>query len=375
MSSNFLNFIISILASAGFVNSAAMAEIMALSLVGRINPMLFGPGGHGKSQMVERVLSAIVGTLTRTLSCGEGLSEARLFGGLDFKALESEGLERFHAENSFLAWDFAVFEEILDAPSVVLLSLKDTLTSKALRSGSQLVPMRTQVLLGLTNKEPGEVAEEGPAVQALMERFPLQLRVAWEDYSACSFKALFAAQADKRDSNISITFEELKKLQDKVTSVSIASRMDALLAQLLAGQIERGVVVSPRTAMFARKILATSAVIRGREYVSEEDFVSLRFLPGCEDIASTIEADIRSAREKSEAQDAITAIEREMANLDVNSTSPIKLLQAAKLGMGIENRLSGLKVPDELVDRRNGLRTKIAEVIKNAQKRALEYTR
>ena len=207
MTTNFLNFVGSILTRAGFVNSAAMAEILALALVGRVNPMLFGPGGHGKSQMVERVLSAITGALTRTLSCGEGLSEARLFGGLDFKSLETEGLERFHAENSFLAWDFGVFEEILDAPSVVLLSLKDTLTSKALRSGSQLVPMRTQVLLGLTNKEPGEVAEEGPAVQALMERFPLQLRVAWEDYSSSAFQALFAAQADKRDSSPTITFE------------------------------------------------------------------------------------------------------------------------------------------------------------------------
>ena len=371
---NFLNIIISILTRAGFVNSAAMAEILALALVGRVNPMLFGPGGHGKSQMVERVLSTIIGALTRTLSCGEGLSEARLFGGLDFKALESEGLERFHAENSFLSWDFAVFEEILDAPSVVLLSLKDTLTSKALRSGSQLVPMRTQVLLGLTNKEPGEVAEEGPAVQALMERFPLQLRVAWEDYSAGAFKTLFAAQADKRDSNMSITFEEIKTLQNKVEGVSIASRMDALLAQLLAGQIERGVIVSPRTAMFARRILATSAVIRGRDHVTEEDFISLRFLPGCEDIASTIEADIKAAREKSVAQDTMAAIEWKIAELDLSSTRPIKLLQAAKIGMEIENQLSGLKVPDELVERRNGLRTHIAEVIKNAQKRALEYT-
>ena len=371
---NFLNFVGSILTRSGFINSAAMAEILSLALVGRINPMLFGPGGHGKSQMVERVLSAIVGALTRTLSCGEGLSEARLFGGLDFNALESEGVEKFHAENSFLAWDFAVFEEILDAPSVVLLSLKDTLTSKALRSGSQLVPMRTQVLLGLTNKEPGEVAEEGPAVQALMERFPLQLRVAWEDYSSSVFQALFAAQADKRDSSPTITFEEIKSLQDKVNGVSIASRMDALLAQLLAGQIERGVIVSPRTAMFARRILATSAVIRGRDHVTEEDFVSLRFLPGCEDIASTIEADLKAAREKSEAMDAIASIEAQMANLDLSSTKPIKLLQAAKIGMSIENQLSGLKVPDELVERRNGLRTRIAETIKNAQKRALEYT-
>ena len=150
--------------------------------------------------------------------------------------------------------------------------------------------------------------------------------------------------------------------------------MDTLLAQLLAGQIERGVIISTRTAMFARRILATSAVIRGRDYVSEEDFVSLRFLPGCEDIALTIENDLKAAREKSEAMDAIASIEWKMASLDLSSTKPIKLLQAAKQLDKLLNELSGLKVPDDLVQQRNLLREKIQKSSKDCQKAAYEAT-
>src|SRR3989344_470734 len=60
-------------------------------------------------------------------------------------------------------------------------------TEGALRKGVQVFPMRTECIIGLTNREPAELAEMGPAAAALVERFPLQLRVTWPSYAASDY--------------------------------------------------------------------------------------------------------------------------------------------------------------------------------------------
>src|SRR3989344_5838463 len=44
-----------------FVKARAMREIMSLALVSRMNVIMFGRGGHGKSEFTEAVLSAVDG--------------------------------------------------------------------------------------------------------------------------------------------------------------------------------------------------------------------------------------------------------------------------------------------------------------------------
>jgi MoxR-like ATPase len=114
-----------------FVRSEEIARILALAVESGKNILLWGPGGHGKSEMVTAALSVVTNEDNVFVqSFGEGMDEATLWGGLDFRALEEEKVLRYFPENSFLAKDIAVFEELFDAPATVLLALKDTLTAR-----------------------------------------------------------------------------------------------------------------------------------------------------------------------------------------------------------------------------------------------------
>src|SRR3989344_7001698 len=157
-----------------------IARLLALAFDSGKNVLLWGLGGHGKSEMVAAALACVATDAEIFVqSFGEGMDEATLWGGLDFAALERDKKLIYHPENSFLNRPYAVFEEMFDAPASVLLALKDTLTARKLRKGSQVFPMKTNVIIAITNKNPQDLSDLGPAAAALVERFPLQLKVDW----------------------------------------------------------------------------------------------------------------------------------------------------------------------------------------------------
>jgi len=184
------NQILTILSSM-FVFCEEMARILALAFSAKKNVIVFGPGGHAKSEMVKAVIDGLgLNGDTFYQFFGEGMDESRLFGGLNFRKLEEDKVLEYYPEKSFLNSRVAVFEELFDAPASVLLALKDVLTSRELRNGAQRFRMRTEVIICLTNKEPGEISDLGPAAHALVERFPLQLNLKWKDYSAASYLSM-----------------------------------------------------------------------------------------------------------------------------------------------------------------------------------------
>ncbi len=341
--------------SAGFIFCDEVAEILAVALTAKKNIILWGPGGHAKSAMVQAIVNALgLADDVFFMSFGEGMDEATLWGGLDFGKLDTEKVLEYFPERSFLARQYAVFEELFDAPASVLLSLKDTLTAGCLRKGNQQFAMRTQVIIACTNREPSELSELGPAAQALVERFPLQLRVAWPSYSAEDFKALFAKVASSR-----------------------LNGFIPILAEVIAKACAEGSFVSPRTAIHARDIVVGRADARGAEKVEKEDLSALRFVDGLETIGETIAAEVEAAMARAEATSKMEAAEQKLAELLAElgeAATPIKALQAAKRLQALENETGQLVVPDELVERRNNLRAAIGQNISSARVKAEELT-
>ncbi len=239
-----------------FIRSEQMARILALAIESEKNVLLWGPGGHGKSEMVQAALGCVAKEEeTFVQSFGEGMDEATLWGGLDFAALENEKVLRYHPENSFLAKKFAVFEELFDAPASVLLGLKDTLTAKKLRKGSQVFPMETQVIIGITNRDPEEIADLGLAAAALVERFPLQLKVNWPSYGAADYLELF------------------RKVGPHLSGADL-NGTTGVLAEVFAKAAQDGEgIISPRTAVHALGIVKTAAALRRSGRVEKQDLL------------------------------------------------------------------------------------------------------
>lgn len=350
---------ISSVLSSEFIYSEDIASAIALAIESGENLLLWGPAGHGKSEMTLRALSCVAGDSEIFVqSFGEGMDEATLWGGLDFPALQrGEGL-RYFPETSFLSSNFAVFEEIFDAPTSVLLALKDTLTARRLRKGAQSYAMKTRAIIALTNKDPGEISDMGPAAHALIERFPLQLRVAWPSYTAADYASMLQRGAGVEN-----------------------PRTIAVLSELFARTASGGSPISPRSAVKATKAVLAAQRLRGGTAISPEDMLALRFIAGMEGTADTLQSEIETAAKRAAAEERLNLAKAEFAQIksqfeDANRAgSPIGVLKAAKLFIAFSDSLSNLAVPDSLTDERRRLRESAASMATKAQAAALAATR
>lgn len=354
-----------ILAALGlyFIQVEELARILALAIESGKNVLLWGPGGHGKSEMVAAALAVVAKEEQIFVqSFGEGMDEATLWGGLDFRALETEKVMRYFPEQSFLASEFAVFEEMFDAPASVLLALKDTLTSRKLRKGAQSFPMKTKTIIALTNKDPSEISGLGPAAHALIERFPLQLKVSWKAYTASDYLRLF------------------EKVAPRLPGADLNGSAK-ILAEMIARAGEGGSPISPRSAVHALGVVKASAALRGSAVVEKVDLLDLRFIDGMEGFAESLQKEIDAASERAAAEARVMEAERKLAELlasfdDARSQrSPIKLLQASRHFSVFGDDAANLKVTDGLTERRKRMRDAAAEKASEAQRLALEYTK
>lgn len=366
-------------ATAGFIKAQQVREILSLSLVSGKNAILFGPGGHGKSEMTAAVLSAVKGATARTQMFGEGMDEARLYGGINLAKLNdtTDPVIEYYPERSFLSWDFAVFEELFDAPTSVLMTLKDTLTSRTLRNGEQQFPMRTQSIVCATNREPKEVSDLGAAAQALIERFPLQLRVAWGTYSSADYLEMFKTVGRKESA--SMTLVELEVLKKRAKAVNVPDAVQRILAEMIANAVASGVTISPRSAMYAQELVKASAIINGRSEATKDDIQAIKYLPGCEELAAKISQEIDAAVKRAEAGQKIRDAESRLRELQVefqgSAGSPIKNLQVSVKASQFGDSVANLTITDNLSDRRKALRDASNKLAVDAQKAALASTR
>lgn len=346
-----------------FINSDDIARAIALAVESGKNLLLWGPAGHGKSEMVSRALSVVADeSEIYVQSFGEGMDEATLWGGLDFAALETEKKLGYFPENSFLAKPYAVFEELFDAPASVLLALKDTLTARVLRKGNQKFPMATRVVVALTNKDPAEISELGPAAHALIERFPLQLRVAWPSYTSADYQTLF------------------ERVASRLSGADLNGSLP-ILAEMLAKVGEQGSPVSPRSAVHALGVVKSAAAMRGSRVVEKVDMLDLRFVDGFEALAENLKTELDAATARAAAEALVQGAERKLQALLAElaeasrAQSPIKLLQSARQLIAFQDEVANLKVTDGLTERRKQLRDSASAKAVEAQRLALENTR
>lgn len=297
-------------ATCQFINAGDMREAFSLAVTAGVNLILSGPGGHGKSEFLTAAFGAIEHTTPFVKSFGQGTSTDELYGGLDFQTLDSRGTLQYNPELSFLNHHVAVFEELFDAPPRVLTSLKDTLTSKRLRNGHQQYEMRTRVIAAATNHSPQDIAEGGPEIAALIERFPVQLEVKWDTYDENSYMELLSAVTSETPVFAKVSWESVAALQEQTAAVTFSKTMQRVLSKIIVDLRNADkITLSPRTAVLAMKLAQAAAVINGRDRVIARDILAIAFLPGAHGLKSRIDGLI--------AEYALTAdAEEELDRLD-----------------------------------------------------------
>jgi len=210
-----------------FVFMDKTASILNVGFSTSKNVVLYGPGGHGKSEMTLDFLQA-KGITPYVITMGTGMTTDRLFGGLDIPTFETTGKIEYLVENSFMNNEYVVFEELFDAPDFILEQLKDILSSGVFRNGTQIFPISTKFIICCTNRTRDEFSKN-MSLKALMERFPLELNVIWDNYTEISYNRLLESKFG-------------------------VDNVDPVIPYLLQEYAKNGVTISPRVAVTAYQV-------------------------------------------------------------------------------------------------------------------------
>lgn len=209
---------------ADFVFMDKSLSILDIGLKTGKNIVLYGPGGHGKSELTLAYL-AEKGIDPYVITMGTGMTTDRLFGGLDIPTFEKTGKIEYLVENSFMNNEYVIFEELFDAPDFILEQLKDILSSKVFRNGTQIFPIKTKFIICCTNRTREEFSKNA-SLKALMERFPLELNVIWDNYTEASYNKLLETKFGQ-------------------------GNIDPIIPFLLQEYHRGGITISPRVAVTA----------------------------------------------------------------------------------------------------------------------------
>jgi hypothetical protein len=201
--------------------------LLEIGLKTETNIVLYGPGGHGKSELTMEFFYE-KGINPYVLTMGTGMTTDRLFGGLDIPKYHNDGKLEYLVENSFMNHEYVVFEELMDSPDFILEQLKDILSSGVFRNGTQVYPIKTRFIVGNTNKTRAEFSKND-SLKALMERFPLEHNVVWANYTDISYTTLLENKFGK-------------------------GQIDPVIPFLLQEYVKAGITISPRIALQCYKI-------------------------------------------------------------------------------------------------------------------------
>ena len=210
-----------------FVFMDKTVNILNVGFSTRKNVILYGPGGHGKSEITLDFLKAKgIDPFIQTM--GTGMTTDRLFGGLDIPTFETTGKIEYLVENSFMNHEYVIFEELFDAPDFILEQLKDILSSGVFRNGTQIFPINTKFIICCTNRTRDEFSKN-MSLKALMERFPLELNVIWDNYTEISYNKLLESKFGEGE-------------------------VDPCIPYLLQEYAKNSIVISPRVAVTAYQV-------------------------------------------------------------------------------------------------------------------------
>lgn len=210
-----------------FVFMDKALKILDVGLKTEKNVILYGPGGHGKSELsleffYEKQINPYIITM------GTGMTTDRLFGGINIPAFEKEGKLEYLIENSFMNHEYVIFEEMMDAPDYILEQLKDILSSGIFRNGTQVYPIKTRFIVCCTNRTREEFSKND-SLRALMERFPLELNVIWDNYNEISYNTLLGKRYG-------------------------VGHVDPIIPFILHEYVKNGITISPRIALDSYQI-------------------------------------------------------------------------------------------------------------------------
>ena len=350
-----------------FVKTDDMAEMLGLAFQHNMNCMVYGPPGYGKSEMVMSVIRSFgleEQSFVKMLSVD--IDTAELLGGLDIKRFRESNQVWYNCDDSFMSYPVVVFEEFADCPPSTLAMLKDILTAKMFRNGSQQYPLKTQVVIAITNHKPEEVADLGDWAKAILDRFPIRGEIYWDTHTKGDYLELF----------------------DKIKP-DAAPDVTNQIAELSEQSSSKGAPISPRVARNAIETCdqwyKETASPRDGSRVSDSvahdnlEYLSpLKYLPEYAAVVDEMKRHIEELRQREKAESEMKMLEKALREArsrfgKVDKDGSITVADKSKEMDGIKQlvqalmtSMSNLSIPDALVQDRDKMINKMTELMTDA---------
>jgi MoxR-like ATPase len=280
-----------------FVGKDEVVDLLGVCLVAGEHLFILGPPGTAKSALVQELAKRIDGRifdylLTRFTEPNE------LFGPFDIRRLR-EGELLTNTEGMLPEATFIFLDELLNANSAILNSLLMVLNERIFRRGRETRALPMLMVVGASNRLP-----EDEALGALFDRFLARVRC--DNVPAERLNEVLAAgwklsQQHATERTV-ISVEELRSLQQALVAVDLTPVRPAYLEVIV--QLRRaGIAVSDRRAVKLQRLVASSALLCGRNVANRSDLWVLRYIWDTDEQREIIAAIVQATVDQADADE------------------------------------------------------------------------
>ena len=368
--------------STKFVNSEDFAKTLSLSLLTGQSIMYYGPGGYGKTEMVQEAMKVFTDASFGMIECTPATTVSKLFGGAvaetvgtpkDNGSTVEITRESIDFSRGPLRKDFFFLEETLDAPMQTLAALKSLMTARRWAG----IKSQHQILIGATNVNPAQLIASLPeeyqnSYQAFLDRW-LVVEHGWKTHTKHDYLNLVDGLKDNSNL-VSFSLGDLESEKSCLELIEVSRDILELVSGLSEESAKSGGVVSPRAFKWAVKLLACHAFINGRDKVEEEDLLALSYLPayqaGLKESLASIVVRLEENRRQECVVDEFAKKIDSVKRYLVNSTEPPLIKEAVYRNLleQVRQRLSRVCLSDHF----HAIRDRLYEDIRDLNRCSLE---
>ena len=261
-----------------FVERQDLIRIMLLSLVTNSNLLMLGPPGTAKSKISMELCNRIDNSHFFQWLLNKTSDPAELLGTFSIKGMENDQFKRI-TDGKLPEANIAFIDEIYKCNSPTLNALLSIMNEHIFYNDGKIVPVPLISMFAASNEPP-----EDESLLAMHDRFLFRIDVEYV-HDASNKKRMYNNYLNERSgiSNLNnyttITVEELKYLQDESKKVFVSKQLINKFITLINNlQKNYTINISDRRANECFKVLQGSAILKGNNKVTLDDFNALKYV-------------------------------------------------------------------------------------------------